>query len=489
MSLLPCVQEFLNREHLLFIDGAWVPASGGATFDSINPANEQLLGRAARANTGDVDAAVDAARRALNKGPWARMTGAERARLLWRVGDLIDAHTEELAQLESLDQGKPLAVARSADVPGSAETFRYMAGWATKFTGATIPVGAPGDFQTYTVKEPVGVVGQIVPWNFPLAMAAWKLAPALAVGCTVILKPAENTPLSTVRLFELMEEAGFPKGVVNLLTGYGAEAGVAMVSHSGIDKIAFTGSTSVGKTIVAASANDLKRVSLELGGKNPTIVCPDADLTKALPGIVQAAFGNSGQVCTAPSRAYVHRSVMAEVEDGLASLAQGLRVGPGLEEGTQLGPVVSQAQMESIIAHIQRSVSTGAEALTGGARLGNSGYFIPATVLTGTTHDMEINRNEIFGPVLTLVPYDDEDDVIAMANDSRYGLTAQVWTEGVRSANRFADELEFGSVWFNGKSMDIALPFGGLKESGWGSEKGEEGVMLYTRTRTIVYAL
>jgi phenylacetaldehyde dehydrogenase len=488
MTILPVVERFLERDHLLLIDGEWTPAVSGKTFASINPATGKPLATVACAEKEDIDRAVAAARRALTANPWKQMGGTQRSRLLWRVAELIDLHAEELAQLESLDQGKPVKIARIADVAGSAESFRYMAGWATKLTGATIPVGAPGAFHTFTVKEPVGVVGQIVPWNFPLAMAAWKLAPALAAGCTVVLKPAENTPLSTLRLGELMIEAGFPAGTVNIVPGFGTVAGAAIAEHPGIDKVAFTGSTAVGKRIVVAAGGNLKRVTLELGGKNPTIVLPDADLAKAIPSIVQGAFTNCGQVCTAASRALVHRSVLKEVTDGLIAGAQALRVGPGMENSTDMGPVVSEAQMNAILGHIRAAEAEGAVIATGGMRLGDEGYFLAPTVITDTTPEMKINREEVFGPVISVVPFDDIEEAIAIANATEYGLTAQVWTRDITSAHRFSNALDSGSIWINGKSMDIALPFGGFKQSGWGMEKGAEGIDIYTRTKTVVHA-
>ncbi len=488
MNILPTAQKFLEKDHLLLIDGEWTPAAGGKTFVTVNPATGKPLGTVACAGKDDIDRAVAAARRALASGPWSQTAGAQRSRLLWRVAELIDIHAEELAQLESLDQGKPVKVARIADVAGSAEAFRYMAGWATKLTGATIPVGRPGAFHAFTVKEPVGVVGQIVPWNFPLAMAAWKLAPALAAGCTVLLKPAENTPLSTLRLGELLIEAGFPAGTVNIVPGLGGEAGTAIAEHPGIDKIAFTGSTAVGKRIVMAAAGNLKRLSLELGGKNPAIVLPDADLAKAIPGIVQGAFTNCGQVCTAASRALVHRSVLKEVTEGLVAGAEALRVGPGMDDATDMGPVVSEQQMNSILAHIRAAAAEGAVIATGGIRVGEQGYFLAPTVIAETTPEMRINLEEVFGPVISVIPFDTMDEAIAIANATEYGLTAQVWTRDIAAANTFSNALESGSVWVNGKSMDIALPFGGFGQSGWGMEKGAEGVEIYTRTKTVVQA-
>lgn len=486
-KVLPTVRDFLDRDHLLLIDGKWAPAADGTTFVTSNPADGRPLATVACAGRADIDEAARAARRAF-AGPWSRMSGSERSKLLWRIADLIMEHADELAQLETLDQGKPLQVARNGDIPVCAETFRYMAGWATKLTGDTIPIGTPGQFHGYTVREPVGVAGQIVPWNFPLAMAAWKLAPALAAGCTVILKPAENTPLSTLRLGELLMAAGVPPGVVNIVPGFGNVAGARIAEHPEIDKIAFTGSTAVGKAIVAAAAGNLKRVSLELGGKNPAIVLPDADLAKAIPGILQGAFANCGQVCTAPSRILVHRKLIDKVAEGIVVGAEAIRVGPGLEEGTEMGPVVSDVQMNAILEHVKGALSEGAEVATGGSRIGKEGYFIKPTVILKSSPGMRINREEVFGPVVTLLSYDDTAEAVEIANATQYGLTAQVWTQSMASAEALSRQLEFGSVWINGKSMDIALPFGGFKQSGWGLEKGAEGIDAYTRTRTVVYA-
>jgi phenylacetaldehyde dehydrogenase len=488
-ALLPSVKKFLDREPALLIDGRWVPARSGETFVSLNPADGLTLASIASGDAADVDLAVKAARRALGSGPWSRIKPQDRAQMLWRLSDLIMEHADELAQLETLDQGKPLRASRDGDIPGSAETFRYMAGWATKLTGNTIQVGAPGEFHSYTQREPVGVVGQIVPWNFPLAMAAWKLAPALAAGCTVVLKPAENTPLTTLRLGELIQEAGFPDGVVNIVTGFGATAGAAIAEHPDIDKVAFTGSTDVGKSVVRAATGNLKRVSLELGGKNPSIVMEDADLAAAIPGLIQGSFANSGQVCTAPSRVFVHASVFEDVVAGLSEGAQALKVGPGLASDSQMGPVISERQLVSITGHIDGGVAAGANITAGGGRLGTEGYFVAPTVVTNVSQHMLIAREEIFGPVVVLSPFGEIEDVLRMANDTQYGLTAQVWTQNVSQAHRMAARLSAGSIWVNGKSMDIALPFGGFKQSGWGQEKGAEGVEMYTRSKTVVVAL
>ncbi|TRW45890.1 aldehyde dehydrogenase family protein [Georgenia yuyongxinii] len=486
-ELHPDVAAFLRRPLGHVIAGRTV-TDAAEQIDVLDPGTGSLLTRVPRGDAGTVDAAVRAAREAFD-GPWSRLAPGERSKLMWRLADLLEQRADVFGQLETLDQGKPFGVARNGDVAVAVETLRYMAGWATKLTGETIPVGAPGTVHAYTKREPVGVVAQIVPWNFPLAMAAWKLAPALAAGCTCVLKPAEQTPLTAILLAELALEAGFPPGVVNVVLGYGHDVGDALVRHPGIDKVAFTGSTPVGKAIVRAAADDLKRVSLELGGKNSSIVMPDADLSTALPGIVQASFGNTGQVCTAPSRILVHADVAAEVGRELADAAARLRVGHGLADGTEIGPVVSERQRDAIEALVQEGVRAGGEILTGGGRHGEAGYFLQPTVVTGLGIDAPMVQQEIFGPVVNIVPFTSADEAIAMANRTRYGLTAQVWTRDVSTVQRFADGLDAGSVWVNGKSMDIALPFGGFKESGWGQEKGREGAELYTRTKTVVVTI
>ncbi|WP_082399769.1 MULTISPECIES: aldehyde dehydrogenase family protein [unclassified Pseudonocardia] len=473
----------------MLINGEWLPARDGQRLTTVDPASGTPLAEVPSAGPADVDAVVTAARTALERGAWSSTSGSQRSRLLWRLAELIDENLEELAELETLDNGKPIEVSRTADVPSSAETFRYMAGWATKIEGRTLPIGEPSRLVAYTRREPIGVVGQIVPWNFPLLMAAWKLAPALAAGCTAVLKPAEQTPLTALRLGELASEAGIPDGVVNIVTGYGTTAGAAIAEHPGIDKVAFTGSTEVGKSIIRAATGNLKKVTLELGGKSPSIVLADADLARAGAGAFRGAFANAGQVCTAGSRIYAHASVFDQVVEDVTTRASQLKVGPGILPGSEMGPLVSRAQRDHVQGLVDRGLAEGASATTGGTRRDEPGYFVEPTVLTNVTRSMEILREEIFGPVATVSRFDDLDDLVEQANDTIYGLAAEIWTQDISKAHYVAGKLKAGTVWINGRSMDIALPFGGFKQSGWGREKGEEGVKAYTETKTVVVTL
>jgi phenylacetaldehyde dehydrogenase len=483
---------FLSRDRTLLIDDQWVSAASGKTFPVYDPATGTVMAQVAEADREDVDRAVKAARRAFDGGPWAKMTGSQRGRLLWKLADLIEQHLEEFAELESIDNGKPLSVARVADVPLAIDIFRYMGGWTTKMTGTTIPWSVPNDFLSYTMREPVGVVGQIIPWNFPLLMAAWKLAPALAAGCTVVLKVAEQTPLSALRLGELVQEAGFPKGVVNILSGYGETAGAALAAHADVDKIAFTGSTEVGRLIVQAAAGNLKKVSLELGGKSPTIVFADADIDAAIPGAASAIFFNHGQCCCAGSRLYAHRSVFDRVLEGV-SAAQKIRVGPGLDPRTQMGPLVSDEQFKRVTGYIDSGVEEGARVVTGGKKVGDSGgYFVQPTVFTDTTPTMKIVREEIFGPVVCAESFDDTDleRIARQANDSIYGLAASIWTKDISKANKLARLIRSGTVWINCHNVfDASLPFGGYKQSGWGREMGGEVLASYTEIKAVTTKL
>jgi phenylacetaldehyde dehydrogenase len=487
------VEQFLGTPHQLFINGQWVDAASGKTFETPNPATGETLAHVAEGGTEDIDRAVRAARRAFEEGPWGRMTASERGRIIWRIGDLILEHTDELAQLESLDNGKPFVVAQAADVPLAADLFHYMAGWATKIEGNTINISVPympgANFHSYTLREPVGVVGQIIPWNFPLLMAAWKVGPALATGNCVVLKPAEQTPLTALRLAGLIAEAGVPEGVVNVIPGYGETAGAALAAHHDVDKVAFTGSTEVGRLIVQAATGNLKKVSLELGGKSPNIVFEDA-VEGAIEGAANAIFFNHGQCCVAGSRLYVHQSRFDEVVDGVAEIAKSIKLGSGMEVGTQMGPLVSEEQLRRVSGYLESGKAEGATALAGGGRFGDRGYFIEPTVLINTHGNMKVVREEIFGPVVVAAPFSDLDEIAAQANDSEYGLGAGIWTKDISKAHALAKKLRAGTIWINCYNVfDAALPFGGYKQSGWGREMGHEVLQAYTEVKAVTTQL
>jgi phenylacetaldehyde dehydrogenase len=471
----------------MLINGKWVNAASGKTFPTYNPATGEVLAHVAEGDKEDIDRAVAAARAAFEKGAWRDITPSERGRLIWKLADLLEKHAEEFAQLECLDQGKPLALARVADIPVSIDQLRYYAGWATKVEGSTIPISAHGaKFLAYTLREPVGVVGQIIPWNFPMVMATLKLAPALATGCTVVLKPAEQTPLTALMLGELVHEAGIPDGVVNIVTGYGETAGAALASHPDVDKVAFTGSTEVGKLIVKAAIGNLKKVSLELGGKSPNIVFQDAEIESAIPGAANAIFFNQGQVCCAGSRLYVEDKQFDKVVEGVSQIASKLRVGPGMESTSDMGPLVSEEQMNRVCSYLESGLSEGAKAVTGGSRHGEKGYFVKPTVLVNTNEKMKVVREEIFGPVVTVMPFKDVDDLVAKANNTPFGLAAAVWTRDIKKAHRTAAALRAGTVWINCYGvLDSAMPFGGYKQSGWGREMGKEMLELYTQVKSV----
>jgi phenylacetaldehyde dehydrogenase len=488
------VATFLKRAPRLLIGGEWVESTSQGRIPVVDPATGQEIASVPDASAADVDRAVAAARRAFEKGPWAEMLPADRERLLWRLSDLIEKHTDELAELESLNNGKTKFMATVVDVAGTRDYFRYMAGWATKIEGSTFQTsihGPPGvKFHTYSTREPVGVVAAIVPWNFPLAMAAWKLGPALATGCTVVLKPAEQTPLTALRLGELIVEAGFPPGVVNILTGNGETTGAALVSHPGVDKVAFTGSTEVGKLINKAATDTLKRVSLELGGKSPVIVFPDVDINNVVGGAANAIFFNSGQVCTAGSRLFAHKSVFDKVVEGVSRAADSIKLGPGLDPQTQMGPLVSREQQERVLGYIDAGRSEGASIVTGGNAPSHPGYFVKPTVLVNVKPDMKVVREEIFGPVLVAQRFDDVDEIAAMANDTPYGLAASVWSNDVRTVNRIVPKIRAGTVWVNCHNfVDPNMPFGGFKQSGHGREHGRVVLDLYTELKSVCMAV
>ena len=486
------VEQFISTPRQLFINGQWVDAASGRTFETPNPATGETLAHVAEGDAEDIDRAVRAARAAFD-GPWSRMTASERGRIIWKIGDLLLEHIEEFAQLESLDNGKPYAVAKGADVPLAADLFHYMAGWATKIEGNTINISVPympgANFHSYTLREPIGVIGQIIPWNFPLLMAAWKLGPALTTGNTVVLKPAEQTPLTALLLAQIIAEAGVPDGVVNVVPGFGETAGAALTAHDDVDKVAFTGSTEVGKLIVQAAAGNLKKLTLELGGKSPNIVFDDAS-DDAIAGAANAIFFNHGQCCVAGSRLFVQEGRFDEVVDGVSEIAKSIKLGPGMDESTQMGPLVSAEQLQRVTGYLDAGRADGATALTGGGRFGDAGYFVEPTVITNTNPEMSIVREEIFGPVVVAAPFESLDQIAAVANDTTYGLGAGIWTRDISKAHALAKKIRAGTVWINCYNVfDASLPFGGYKQSGWGREMGHEVLEAYTEVKAVTTLL
>ncbi|MEO9634561.1 MAG: aldehyde dehydrogenase family protein [Parasphingorhabdus sp.] len=495
-KLHPDNQQFLARRAAgegLLANGQWKTADDGKTFDTVDPATGAVTGKIALAGSADVDAAVSAAGAALPG--WKSTTPVNRSKILWAIADIIEANIDALAELESLDQGKPLFVGRWAEIPGAVNQFRFFAGQAMNIEGQTLessidyqPEGK--QMRTWTVREPVGVVAAIVPWNSPLVLTAMKLAPALAAGCTIILKPAEDTSLTALRLAELMSEAGLPDGVLNVITGYGAETGAALATHPGVNKIAFTGSTVTGRAILDAAKTNFKRVTLELGGKSPCIVMDDADLELAIPGVANAIFFNGGQVCIAGSRLYAHSAIYDELVAGVVAYAKGLKMGHGLDPETQMGPLVSVRQAERVEGFIKRAEAAGATVLAGGERSGEAGTFIAPTVLADVSPDMEIVCEEVFGPVLAVQKFDDVDEVIAAANDSDFGLAASVWTENLSNAHRMSSDIKAGTVWINCHAMyDPSLAIGGIKQSGWGRDSGKQAMDNYLEWKTVCAAV
>ncbi|WP_144097506.1 aldehyde dehydrogenase family protein [Croceicoccus sediminis] len=480
--LSSAAHDFLFRDHQMVIDGQEVAADNGETIAVLDPSNGKTVGSAPAAGDAEIDRAVRAARKAFDHGPWPRMSPGERERIMLKFADLVERDRMLLAEIESVESGRVLGAVAAFDSDLSASCLRYMAGWATKLTGKTMDLTAPYapgmKFFAYTQLAPVGVVAAITPWNVPLCQAAWKIAPALAAGCTVVLKPSEMTPLGALQFAKLALEAGIPAGVVNVVSGNGRTAGAALVSHPMVDKISFTGSTAVGREIARIGAEGMKKVTLELGGKSPMVVLGDADLAKVIPGAAMGIYANHGQNCCAGSRLYVHSSIYDKVVAGIADVAASMVLGSGLDPDSQMGPLASKGQQDRVLGFVERGVASGAELVTGGTSLDHEGAYVRPTILADVDHGMEVVRDEIFGPVLSVMRFDDEDKVIELANDSVYGLGASIWTQDVNKVHRFAEAFRAGTVWVNTHNiLDMAMPFGGVKSSGIGHDLGEEAVL------------
>jgi phenylacetaldehyde dehydrogenase len=481
---------FIDQSHQLLIGDLRPESSDGQRIDVINPATGKLITSVAAASKADVDSAVTCARRTFEDSAWSRMKPAERELLLWRFSDLVEKNADMLAELECIDNGKSVGIARAVDIQLGINFMRYMAGWATKIEGSSVDVSMPfmpdGQFHGYTRREPLGVVGAIVAWNFPLLLAIWKIAPALATGCTIVLKPAEDTPLTALKLAELALEAGYPPGVLNVVTGFGQDAGAALSGHPDIDKLTFTGSTPVGKMIGKAAMDSMTRVTLELGGKSPTIVLPDADLARATQGAANAIFFNQGQVCCAGSRLYVHRKHFDNVVADISGIANGIRLGNGMDPSVQMGPLVSAKQQQRVFGYIEQGRESGA-CIAAGGRLSGPGFFVTPTVIADVDHRSPLVQEEIFGPVLVAMPFDNIDEVVRMANDSPYGLGASIWSNDLSAVHRMIPRIKSGSVWVNcHTALDPALPFGGYKQSGLGREMGAEVIHHYTEVKSVL---
>ncbi len=476
------------RQTECFIGGQWVASVSGKVFDTINPATEAVICQVAEGDAADIDVAVAAARQAIDKGPWGTMDARDRGALIYALADLIEADVDELAALEALDNGKPVTEARTIDLPLVIDCLRYYAGWADKIHGKTIPIRGP--HFVYTRREPVGVAGQIIPWNFPMLMTAWKWGPALAAGCTVVMKPAEQTPLSCLRMARLAQKAGFPDGVINVVPGYGATAGAAIVRHPGVDKIAFTGEHTTAKLIMREAAETMKRLTFELGGKSPNIVCADANLDAAVEGAHLGLFFNQGQCCCAGSRIFVEAPIYEAFVEKIVARTKGRKLGDPMAISTEQGPQVDRAQFDKIMRYIDLGNQQGARCLTGGQRFGDRGYFIEPTVFTGVTDDMAIATDEIFGPVMTILKFDGVDEIVARANQTCYGLAAAVWTQDIAKAHHIAARVRAGTVWINCYDvLDAAAPFGGFKMSGIGRELGEAALNNYLEDKTVTVSL